>query len=118
MIVVGPAPLDQWPIRIRRAQGIRCIDVFEEIYRKLSEPLTEEDMDTIGRGYAERCVRAFKQRCKDSPGLTLYNEKRGMQRVDLLRGRRIFEGLTRDSKSATWELHIHNFPPESSGQHL
>lgn len=118
MIVVGPAPLDQWPIRIQRSQGIRCIDVFQKIYTKLSEPLTEDEKDAIGRDYIERCTPAFKQRCKDCPGLTRYNEKCGMLRVDLLRGRRIFEGLTRDSKSATWVLQIYNFPPRSSGRHL
>jgi hypothetical protein len=116
MIIVGPGPLEMWPIRIRRAKGIRCIDVFLSIYSAYEKPLTTEEKEIVGKEHLERCDPAFRLRCKDSPGLTLYNEKCGIRRVDLLKGARIFKGLTRDSESATWTLQIHKPLPVSSRQ--
>lgn len=62
-----------WPIRVKRKEGVRCLDVYEAIYKTLQHRLTDED------------VRAF--------GLPDYNMQHGMRRVDLLRGRRFFRGL-------------------------
>jgi hypothetical protein len=104
-MVIHCRVLDQWPITIERDQGLRCVDVFRAIYDTYHKPLTSMELAALGDGYIERCRPAFEQRCKDSPGLPLFNQQRGMRRVDLLRGRRIFKGLTRTSESgAKWVL--------------
>lgn len=100
--------LEGWPIVIERTEGIRCIDVFRAIYDTFSQPLT---MEEVRRFCAERdsrgnikYIRAFKVRCADSPGLTEFNEKKGLLRVDLLNGHRRFKGIKQCG--ADWELMI------------
>jgi hypothetical protein len=106
-MVIRSRVLEQWPIVVEREHGLRCIDVFRAIYNTYHKPLTPAEMATLGENYIERCRPAFQQRCKDSPGLPLYNEQRGMRRVDLLRGRRIFKGLTQSPESGVdWVLHF------------
>lgn len=101
--------LAQWPITVRRSRGIRCIDIFRAIFATYDIPLTKTELRHIGPSYIDRCGPAFLQRCDDAAGLTLYNEKCGMRRVDLLRGRRIFKGLksltpSPENGGAQWEL--------------
>ncbi|KAF8963038.1 hypothetical protein BDZ97DRAFT_1068198 [Flammula alnicola] len=48
-----------------------------------------------GDEYIERCQRAFKQRCEDSSQFTHIEERRGLLRIDILRGRRISKVLSR-----------------------
>jgi len=72
-ITLDQEEFERWTIKVKRKEGIRCLDVFEAIYKTLQHRLTDED------------VRAF--------GLPDYNKLRGMRRVDLLRGRRFFRGL-------------------------
>ncbi|KAJ6629316.1 hypothetical protein B0H10DRAFT_1360500 [Mycena sp. CBHHK59/15] len=68
-------------IVVKRSQGIRCIDVYRAIYHEYRERLRAHEIPE---------------------NLARYT---GMRRVDLLRGKRIFDGLTRSG--ADWELHIH-----------
>ncbi|KAJ7163454.1 hypothetical protein C8R43DRAFT_282450 [Mycena crocata] len=84
-------------ITVKRAAGIRCIDVFRDIYDAYRRRLREDEApQDISRYY-----RFFEQRCLDSPGPDA--EKRaGMRRVDLLRGHRFFDGLSRSG--ADWKL--------------
>lgn len=98
-----------WPIHVRRSRGLRCIDVFRAIFDTYNILLTEKEKAQIGDKYLRRCERAFKQRCKDSPGLPLYNEECGMRRVDVLRGRRIFKAITQDPTNTYWVLHFDDF---------
>lgn len=96
--------LEHWPVVVERADGLRCIDVFKAIYDTYCVPLTRSELGVIGSIYIDSCMPAFRQRCKDSPGITLYNEKRGVCRVDLLRTKRIFKCLTKNKEPATWTL--------------
>lgn len=91
-----------WPVPVRRDEGIRCIDIFQAIYEKLQGRLTSEDRRRYGEEYIRRCRPAFEQRCREDPGLPEYNERQGMRRVDLLRGRTVFKGLKRSG--ADWVL--------------
>ncbi|KAJ6485234.1 hypothetical protein DFH09DRAFT_1210806 [Mycena vulgaris] len=87
-------------ITVRRSEGLRCIDVFAAIYDAYHRRLRrEEEPQDI-----HRYTLAFEQRCEDSPH-SASELKAGMRRVDLLRGKRIFDGLTRSG--ADWKLHIH-----------
>ncbi|KAF7361797.1 Metallo-beta-lactamase protein [Mycena venus] len=87
---------------VERPEGLRCIDVFYAIYCKYQKKPRSHEMPTDRAKYQ----RAFEQRCKDCPGLAEYNRtKIGFLRVDLLRGKRIFDGLKRSS--GRWELVIH-----------
>ncbi|KAF8895558.1 hypothetical protein BD779DRAFT_1609069 [Infundibulicybe gibba] len=109
--------LPQWPVVVQRSKGIRCIDVFRAIYDTFHPVLTRSELERIGDAYIERCQPAFQQRCADSPGLPLYNQQRGMRRVDLLRGRRIFKGLTRSTQpGADWILHF-DTPANENSRH-
>ncbi|KAF7348131.1 Metallo-beta-lactamase protein [Mycena sanguinolenta] len=82
---------------IKRPKGILCIDVFSAIYDAYRELLGDHELpEDIGR-YA----RHFHRRCHDSPNSTA-EQNAGMRRVDLLKGKRIFDGLTRSG--ANWKL--------------
>jgi len=93
-----------WPVPVKRNQGIRCIDIFQAIYEKLQGRLTSEDHRRYGEEYIRRCRPAFEQRCREDPGLPGYNERQGMRRVDLLRGKTIFKGLRQSG--ADWVLYF------------
>ena len=85
--------LPRWPIYIKRSDNIRVIDVFRAIYDTYSQPLTHQELRDLGEAQIERCRAAFLQRCHDSPEFDHIEERKGMLRIDLLRGRRIFKGL-------------------------
>jgi len=104
-----PEYLTLWPVYVRRLGGLRCIDVFRGIFDTYNAVLTKKEQAQIGAQYLKRCETAFKQRCKDAPGLTLYNEEYGMRRVDVLRGRRIFKAITQDSTNTHWLLYFDDF---------
>lgn len=86
-------------ITVRRSEGIRCIDVFAAIYDAYHKRLRREEQPCDYHIY----TRAFNQRCVDTPG-SQAELNAGMRRVDLLRGQRIFDGLTRSG--ADWKLNI------------
>ncbi|KAJ6625522.1 hypothetical protein B0H10DRAFT_1782890 [Mycena sp. CBHHK59/15] len=84
---------------VRRPEGLRCIDVFNAIYCKYQKKPRSSEMPAN----MEKYLPAFEQRCRDCPGLAEFNRtKVGFLRVDLLRGKRIVEGLKRSG--ANWEL--------------
>ncbi|KAJ7769101.1 hypothetical protein DFH07DRAFT_290120 [Mycena maculata] len=86
-------------ITVRRPEGIRCVDVFAAIYDAYHEKMRKDERPQS----IERYYRAFKKRCEDyrNPEAEL---SAGMRRVDLLRGKRIFDGLSRSG--ANWKLEI------------
>lgn len=90
---------------VERPEGLRCIDVFHAIYCKYQKKPRSHEMPADKSKYQ----RAFEQRCQDCPGLAEYNRTQvGFLRVDLLKGRRIFEGLKRTN--GHWELSF-DMPP-------
>ncbi|CAK5281752.1 unnamed protein product [Mycena citricolor] len=91
---------------VRRPEGLRCIDVFFAIYSKYQKKAAAAQLPSEPDW--DRCQQAFKLRCKEAPGLTEYNRKLGLLRVDLLCGRRIFDGLW--MRNGQWELQIFKVP--------
>ncbi|KAJ7924927.1 hypothetical protein B0H13DRAFT_1168534 [Mycena leptocephala] len=90
---------------VERPEGLRCIDVFYAIYCKYQRKPRPHEIPADRTKYQ----RAFEQRCEDCPGLAEYNRtKIGFLRVDLLKGKRIFEGLKRTN--GRWELVIDALP--------
>ncbi|KAJ7045629.1 hypothetical protein C8F04DRAFT_1173628 [Mycena alexandri] len=83
---------------VERPEGLRCIDVFYAIYCKYQKKPRSHEMPENEAKYQA----AFKQRCRDCPGLPEFNRRAGFLRVDLLRGKRIFDGLRRSN--GRWEL--------------
>jgi len=97
--------LQKWPIHLKRSDILRVVDVFRAIYDTYSQPLTHQDLKELGEEHIERCRRAFLQRCHDSLEFDHIEERKGMLRIDLLRGRRIFKGLiTVPGQPWTYEL--------------
>jgi hypothetical protein len=92
-IVITCDKLSLWPIQLKQTTNLRVIDIFRAIYEAYAQPLTQEELLYFGRETIGCCAAAFKQRCEDGPELACIAERRGMLRIDLLRGRRIFKGL-------------------------
>ncbi|KAJ7705015.1 hypothetical protein B0H17DRAFT_698633 [Mycena rosella] len=86
-------------ITVKRSQGVRCIDVFIAIYDAYRQRLGRDEQPHN----IDRYQRYFEQRCRDSPGSEA-ELRAGMRRVDLLRGKRIFDGLARSGPD--WKLNI------------
>ncbi|KAJ6487257.1 hypothetical protein C8R47DRAFT_1128183 [Mycena vitilis] len=83
-------------ITIRRSNGITCIDIFAEIYDAYHKRLGRDEWPRD----IDRYTLAFEQRCTDSGRPA--ERSAGLRRVDLLRGKRIFDGLSR--AGADWRL--------------
>ncbi|KAF5317508.1 hypothetical protein D9619_013132 [Psilocybe cf. subviscida] len=95
-VVITNRDLRQWPICINMphsGQPIRVRDVFLFIHQSLAEPLTQHELVMLGDRRVEACQRHFQKRCEQSPDFTHIEERRGMKRVDLLKGRRLFRML-------------------------
>jgi len=95
-IIITCDKLPRWPIQLKQATNLRVIDIFRAIYDTYAIPLTQEELIYFGKEAIGRCEPAFKQRCEDGPELACIAERKGMLRIDLLRGRRIFKGLYPD----------------------
>lgn len=108
-MVIKCTLLSEWPswiVTAERNEGLRCIDVFQAIFDSLHIRMTREEYFGTHPGLIQNCMEAFKLRCKDSQALPEYEERQGFRRVDLLRGKRIFNGLTWDSKESSWILEL------------
>lgn len=103
IIACDERELGRWNVVARRAEGLRCIDVFQAIYATYNVPLTPLEIAELS-DYVPSCIPAFIQRCKDTPGLELKHQERGMCRVDLLRTKRLFKGMTR--RNGVWILEL------------
>lgn len=93
-----------WKVQVHNSRGIRCLDVFREIYRTFSAPLSQDELMQCSSRFIESCEHAFNQRCEDSPGLPPVTKSKGICRIDLLKGERIFRGLVPGQKPQTWEI--------------
>mgnify|MGYP001159211209 CR=1 FL=1 len=102
--------LSRWPVVVHSPTGIRVIDVFRAIFDTYSIVLTKAELMHFGRERIDRCQRAFEQRCNDGPQLPPVTMAKGICRIDLLRGEKIFKGLTPLSGPQyppnCWQLHF------------
>lgn len=101
--------LPQWEVQVRRSGegAIRCVDVFAAIYETFHCVLTDEERQYVPEDYLKGCEKYFKSRCKAAACLTDVEELQGMRRVDLLRGRTMFKGLTCPAPGkGYWMLHL------------
>lgn len=89
-------------ITVRRSKGIRVIDIFCAIYNAYHEKIRPGDFP---KDQAARYIPHFYKRCDDCANPAEEQEV-GWRRVDLLRGKRIFDGLSRSSTDPDWKLNI------------
>ncbi|PSR72297.1 hypothetical protein PHLCEN_2v11889 [Hermanssonia centrifuga] len=88
--------LPYWEIIVENPAGITCRDIFCTIHDSLHTTLTDAERDIYVTDRRRAKVQeAFTKRCRDTPELDEYTRQRGMMRVDLLEGKRIFMGLSR-----------------------
>ncbi|KIJ17580.1 hypothetical protein PAXINDRAFT_9526 [Paxillus involutus ATCC 200175] len=97
-----------WEVDVKRAQGIRCRDVFEAIYDTFNEQLTREERRLVPDRHA--CEEAFRLRCALAAGLPDVERALGWKRVDVLLHRTIFLGLTQAKSGGDWILNLGTLP--------
>jgi len=85
---------------------IRCGDVFGEIHKTFNKSMTAGELVCIPATDKKACEKAFERRCERNAGLMAWNKKQGMKRVDYLRDKTIFNGLTFDQDESIWVLHL------------
>jgi hypothetical protein len=85
---------------------IRCDDVFKEIHKTFNQRMTPGELACIPAKDKEACEIAFAKRCERNAGLTAWNKKQGMKRVDFMQDKTIFNGLTFDKEDSIWVLHL------------
>jgi hypothetical protein len=85
---------------------IRCGDVFKQIHKTFHQPMTAGELVCIPASEKKACEKAFEKRCESNAGLTAWNKKQGMKRVDYLRNKTFFNGLTFDKDRSIWVLHL------------
>ncbi|TFK27587.1 hypothetical protein FA15DRAFT_586054, partial [Coprinopsis marcescibilis] len=104
----------KWPVVVRNPKGVRCIDIFRAIYDTYAVPLTPEELVQCGEEYIERCQPWFDQRCRDGPQFEVVERSKGLKRIDLLRGKRVFKGLVQNTAPGapeySWILHLERQP--------
>lgn len=96
--------LPHWAVDVANAAGITCGDVFDAIHKTFTAPLSAaEQVQYVTEQNRSAVEQAFKQRCKDVPGL---DRKHSLLRIDLLLGRRIFAGLSLagEDRCDLWEM--------------
>ncbi|GJE87977.1 hypothetical protein PsYK624_040600 [Phanerochaete sordida] len=103
------AQLPHWAdIVVWNPKGVVCGDVFDAIYDMLQTPLTEQELEKLVDGSAQRrrIAAAFAQRCKDAPLLDEYVRQQGLRRIDILQGKRIFAGmqLVHGDRCDLWQM--------------
>ncbi|KAJ7028444.1 hypothetical protein C8F04DRAFT_1044088 [Mycena alexandri] len=92
-------------ITVKRSLGVRCVDVFTAIYDAYHVHLRRDELPrNMGRH-----VEAFEKRREDDRRSTEAERKEGMRRVDLLRGKQIFDGLSRCGKDWKLEFYAYDF---------
>jgi hypothetical protein len=88
-------------IRARSPSGVTIHDLFDQMHDALMVPIHNEDFynEELDDEDQMKIALAFKERCNDN----LDEIARGIRRVDFLKGRVAFEGLTR-GKNGMWEI--------------
>jgi hypothetical protein len=105
----APLPLAAWDVRVRRADGgaLRCADVFAAVHEAMRAPLTAREREQWPPAYLAACEPHFHARCRAAPALTALEERKGIRRVDLLRGRTTFRGLSCPAPGkGYWVMHL------------
>ncbi|KAG6915413.1 hypothetical protein DXG01_011616 [Tephrocybe rancida] len=86
--------LENWDVTVERPDGIRIIDIFEEIFKTYNLPLKTPELlyyrDILD---SASCQQAFERRCKETPGSAVHTRRRGMCRIDLVGSRTLFNGI-------------------------
>jgi hypothetical protein len=102
----------KWHVVVNCAKDnlIHCGDIFKEIHKTFNQPMTEGEIACIPPSEKRACERVFESRCERNAGLTAWNKKQGMKRVDYLRGKTFFNGLTFDMDQSIWVLHLTRSP--------
>jgi hypothetical protein len=106
MTIRCPA-LPHWTVAVANTAGITCGDVFDAIHKTFTVPLSAAEQTQYVTDQNRSAVeQAFKQRCKDVPGLDAWHRKQGLLRVDLLLGKRLFAGLSLagEDRCDLWEM--------------
>jgi hypothetical protein len=101
--------LPMWEVNVERKDGgvLTCGDVLDAIYETYHQTVTESEKARLPADFLEECEPHFRARCKASANRTEYEERRGLRRVDLLRGRTVFRGLTCPSPGkGYWVIHL------------
>ena len=107
LIVFEQGPFS-WEMDVKNANGIRCRDVFEAIYKAFNEQLTLEEQRLVRD---RRAVEdAFRLRCKLAPGLPEVERSLGWKRADVLLHRTVFRGLTQPKSGSDWVLNLGTLP--------
>jgi len=98
----------QWHVVVDCAKDnvIHCGDVFQEIHKTFNQPMTKAELACISATEKRACEKAFEKRCENNAGLTAWNKRQGMKRVDYLRDKTIFNGLCFDPDHSIWVLHL------------
>ena len=121
-MVIQCRQLPHWEIVVNKASGILCRDVYQAIHDSMCTRLTERERNLyVTDRRRDRIQAAFEERCRDSVDLDEVARRRGMMRVDLLEGARIFMGLVRPPDSDEYWLLNMGVPgeplPSTPGRH-
>ncbi|PFH47501.1 hypothetical protein AMATHDRAFT_67649 [Amanita thiersii Skay4041] len=101
-----------WLIEISTSSSERYInvsDVLDTIYHELQRPITLAEYDALGSVVRERINWAFISRCANigDPSEQDKERNKGVKRVDFLRDRNRFTGLSTSAvNSDYWEVHL------------
>jgi len=103
-----------WPVVVKNSKGISIADIFHKIYETYRVPMTHEERVLMKKSIrSQPFVDAFTKRCQDSAnagegGITMnYHIQKGPLRIDMLYGKRIFNGLKQTGDNE-WEMLIHS----------
>ncbi|KAG6827768.1 hypothetical protein H0H87_003665 [Tephrocybe sp. NHM501043] len=86
--------LDQWDVTIKREDGIRVIDIFQEIHNTYNIVLNGAESKHFNAHLAlPLSDQAYKRRAGYNPFFKAAARRRGMCRVDLVQNKTLFNGL-------------------------
>ncbi|KAF8987363.1 hypothetical protein BDZ89DRAFT_1087714 [Hymenopellis radicata] len=101
-----------WPIHVEpRLNGayITVSDVLAAIYHSLRQNIRPAEFHSLpGKGDMQRVTAAYQARYRRISNRTSYEDekKAGVKRVDFLKGRTIFAGLSTGSSAHSWIMNV------------
>ncbi|KAH7908530.1 hypothetical protein BJ138DRAFT_1103428 [Hygrophoropsis aurantiaca] len=106
------------PISVERSSDLKVWDVLTAIHDFFQTPLTLAEVQTIeglSWGNGERLRQAFRKRVyENNSGLSEYQWRQGLRRVDCLGDKKIFWGLWPTfNPDSTWHLNLGLISPPS-----
>ncbi|KAG6910779.1 hypothetical protein DXG01_007667 [Tephrocybe rancida] len=102
--------LDMWDVAVERPNGIRVIDIFEEIYKTYNAPLKQDEFHEDAD--MPPCQKAYARRCWLSRGRTQDARERGTYRVDLLANRTLFNSIFYNDAIHQYHFRLSERPPD------